>query len=163
MFLYGASGHGKVIFNILQLNGISVTAFIDDDADKKVFFGLPVYQPHTLDSTNILQAIISVGNNSLRKQIAEKYFFQYHSAVHPSAIIDENVKMGLGSVMMANAVVNSSSSIGKHCIINTSASVDHDCYVGDFVHISPNVCLCGGVSVGEGTHIGAGSVIIPGV
>lgn len=66
-------------------------------------------------------------------------------------------------MIMQNAVVQSSSKIGKHCIINTSASIDHDCLIEDFVHISPNSALCGNVKVGEGTWIGAGSTIIPGV
>ncbi|MFC0184902.1 DapH/DapD/GlmU-related protein [Pseudarcicella hirudinis] len=33
----------------------------------------------------------------------------------------------------------------------------------DFVHISPNACICGGVSIGEGTHIGAGAIVIQGI
>ena len=33
----------------------------------------------------------------------------------------------------------------------------------NYVHISPNTTLCGDVHVGEGTQIGAGSVVIPGV
>ncbi len=52
--------------------------------------------------------------------------------------------------------------VGKHCIINSNASVDHDCILEDFVHISPNATLCGGVFVGKCSHIGAGAVIIPG-
>lgn len=48
-------------------------------------------------------------------------------------------------------------------IVNTGASVDHDCKIDDFVHISPRATLCGNVIVGEGTQVGAASVIIPGI
>ena len=41
--------------------------------------------------------------------------------------------------------------------------MDHECVIEDYVHISPHCTLCGNVSVGEGTWIGAGSTIIPGV
>jgi sugar O-acyltransferase (sialic acid O-acetyltransferase NeuD family) len=64
---------------------------------------------------------------------------------------------------MQGAVIQSCVSIGKHCIINTTASVDHDCLLEDYVHISPNATLCGAVSVGEGSQVGAGAVVIPGI
>ena len=64
---------------------------------------------------------------------------------------------------MQGAIIQSYACIGKHCIINTGASVDHDCVIEDYVHVSPHCTLCGNVSIGEGTWIGAGSVIIPGV
>lgn len=42
-------------------------------------------------------------------------------------------------------------------------SVDHDTLIGDFVHVTPHCTLCGGVSVGEGTWIGAGTTVIHGI
>ena len=68
-----------------------------------------------------------------------------------------------GTVVMQGAVVQSCARIGNHCIINTAASVDHDCVIEDYVHISPNATLCGGVTVGEGSQVGAGAVVIPGI
>ncbi len=60
-------------------------------------------------------------------------------------------------------MINVDTKIGKHCIINTAASIDHECVLEDFVHISPNATLSGGVYVGEGTHIGSGAVIVPNI
>ena len=51
--------------------------------------------------------------------------------------------------------------IGKHCIINTNCSIDHDCKVSDFVHIAPGATICGGVSIGKSTLVGAGATILP--
>jgi acetyltransferase-like isoleucine patch superfamily enzyme len=41
--------------------------------------------------------------------------------------------------------------------------VDHDCIIGDYVHIAPQATLCGGITIGEGTLIGANAIILPGV
>ena len=60
---------------------------------------------------------------------------------------------------MANAVINASADIGKHCIINTGAVIEHDNVIEDYVHVSPHATLCGTVHVGKLTHIGAGAVI----
>ena len=162
MIVYGASGHGKVIIDILELNGIRDIQ-IWDDAPKEPLEGIEVTLPQT-EATE-LPLIISVGNNATRKKIAERLPAEtmFYSVVHPAATISKSVSIDKGTVVMAGVSVNPDVIIGRHCIINTNASVDHDCVIGDYVHISPNVALCGDVVIGEGTHIGAGSVVIPGI
>ena len=46
------------------------------------------------------------------------------------------------------------------CIINTGAIVEHDCKIGSFSHIVIGSVLCGRVTVGEHTLIGANSTVI---
>ena len=41
--------------------------------------------------------------------------------------------------------------------------VEHDCKLGDYVHLAPNACLGGNVTVGENTLIGIGASVIPNV
>ncbi|MDR0658647.1 MAG: acetyltransferase [Mediterranea sp.] len=159
MFLYGAGGHAKVIIDILCANNETVEAlFVDDDRidhllDYPVLHSSKVRGP----------LIISIGNNKIRKQIAESLSVIFGRAVHPSAIISEYSKIDIGTVVMQGAIVQSCVNVGKHCIINTGVSADHDCEIGDYVHLSPHVTLCGNVTIGEGSWIGAGAVVIPGV
>ena len=110
-------------------------------------------------------AFIAVGDNLFRRSealIAEVSGYKFPVLVHPSAVVDETVWIGEGTVIMAGAVVQADVVIGRHCIINTSASVDHDCILEDYVHIAPGANLCGGVKVGEGTLCGVGSRAVPG-
>ncbi len=163
MILYGASGHAKVILDILKRNKIPVTAIYDDRAP----FSLIDYQVSKFDWQNIRkddEYLISIGRNTTRQILSKKLNnVRFGQAIHPQSIIDQTVTIGEGSVVMGGAVINSSVKIGKHCIINTTASIDHDCMIGDFAHISPNATLSGNVQVGEGTHIGAGAVVIQGI
>lgn len=160
MIIYGASGHGKVIADILKKNDISDIVFWDDNFNAKVS-GYKVEKP--LSIYDEVRVLIAVGNNLIRKEIVDKSDFSYAKAIHPNAIIAENVSIQDGSVVMAGAVVNPSTTIGKHCILNTSCSIDHDCQIEDYVHVSPNATLSGEVKVGEGSWIGAGATIIQGV
>lgn len=163
MYLYGASGHAKVIIDILELNGIEVKGLFDDNPSISKLLNYEVIGPYNLSKSINDKFIVSIGNNELRKKICEKYSFDYGMAIHPSAKLSQCSKIGSGTVVMGNAIVNIDTKIGEHVIINTSASIDHDCIIDDYVHISPNVTLCGGVNIGEGTHVGAGAVIIPGI
>ena len=82
-----------------------------------------------------------------------------YTAIHPSAIIAEDVKIGTGSVIMAGVVINPGTVIGKNCIINTCSSLDHDNLLEDYVHISPGAHLAGTVTIKEGTWICTGAIV----
>jgi len=163
LILYGASGHGKVILDILSSNGLKPDS-IWDDAPKGVFAGYGVITP-ALDNPQDKQVVISIGDSAIRKTIAERIGDRcgFIAVVHTSAIVAPSSRVSAGTVVMPNAVINADSNVGAHVIVNTAAIIEHDCTIGDFVHISPNATLCGNVSVGEGTHIGAAAVVIPGI
>ena len=157
MYLYGASGHAKVIIDILEVSGVRVDGLIDDNPNIDQLQGYPVRHTFTVESP----FIISIGNNKIRKQVAERLQTAYGKAIHPSAILSPTAKIGDGTVVMQGAIIQADANVGKHCIINTGASVDHECVIGDYVHVSPHATLCGNVHVGEGSWIGAGTTIIP--
>ena len=144
MYLYGASGHAKVIIDILRANHEPIEALFDDSEKLYQLLNYPVL--HSGEVRGPL--IISIGNNSVRKKIAEGVNVIFGKAFHPSAIISEEAKIDVGTVVMQGAIIQSEVKIGKHCIINTGASVDHECILNDFVHISPHCTLCGNVEIG---------------
>ncbi|WP_426481871.1 acetyltransferase [Chryseobacterium sp. R2ACT005] len=160
MYLFGASGHGKVIADIATANDIKIKAFIDQDITKKECYGLPVLNTLPADQEKL---IISIGNNAIRKKIAQEIKNEIGILIHPKSINSDSVTIEEGTVVMGGVVINAETTIGKHCIINTNASVDHDCVIEDFVHISPNAALAGGVEIGEGTQIGIGASVIQGI
>ena len=161
MYLYGASGHGKVIAEIAEENNVPIEGFIDSDQSKNKILDYPVI--HEIPTKQI-DVVISIGQNTTRKKIVSNHLqFNYLSLIHPKTTISKRAILNEGSVVMAGASVNSEVKIGKHCIINTNASIDHDCIIDDFAHISPNVALAGNVEVGEGTHVGIGACVIQGV
>lgn len=159
--LFGASGHAKVIEDIISSQSNKVGCMFDDAPHCSEIHGIPVYKtPEAIVNGPL---IISIGSNKIRKLIAERYSVDYAKAVHQNAIISPTATIGEGSVIMHGAIIQADARIGRHCIINTGASVDHECCIEDFVHISPHSTLCGNVSVGEGSWIGAGTIVIPGI
>ena len=161
IYLYGAGGHAKVITDILQRCGKTVSAIFDDDPAKKIWHFSNIKFPGPFDFS-LDELILSIGNNLIRKKISNKIEANYHTAIHPSAIVSSYASIKEGSVVMGGALINADARIGKHCIINSHASIDHDCMLEDFVHISPNATLSGDVVIGECTHIGSGAIVIPG-
>jgi len=162
-YLYGASGHCKVIIDILKSNNHNIGAIFDDFPKYNILEGIPV-----LDSSMIMKSlsneiIVSIGDNSLRKKVVSKIVNPFFLAIHNTAVLSSSSRIGEGSVIMAGVIINSSAEIGDHCIINSGAIIEHDCIINDFCHISPNASLAGNVVIGEGTHVGIGASIIQGV
>ena len=159
--IIGASGHGKVIADIIVNSDDKVLGFLDDadDVQGKRIIGFPVLgKIADYDNYKDCEFVIAIGNPYIREKIAIELPVKWYTAIHPTAVISSlDVEIGEGTVIMANAVVNPSARIGKHCIINTGAIVEHDNILEDYVHLSPNVTLAGIVKVGKSTHIGAGS------
>jgi len=170
IFVFGASGHAKVVIDIIERQGLYELAFlIDDDPALKgaTFFGYTVIggKSELLEAAAGVRAgIVSIGSNRARSAVAgwlAANGFGLVSAVHPSAQLGRGVTVAGGTVIMAGAVINSDSNIGRNVIVNTKASVDHDCTIGDGVHLAPGSTLCGTVSIGTGTFVCAGATIIP--
>lgn len=169
VLIYGASGHAKVIADILLKQNQPPIAFLDDNPSLwgTTLMGFPIwggahYLIHSIPPQEY-HIIIGIGANHSRKkihQLCHSHGFQFATAIHPSCQLGYGVTINQGTVIMANCAINVATSIGQHCIINTGVTIDHDCSIQDFVHISPGAHLGGSVLVKHSSWIGLGSSII---
>ncbi len=173
VFLFGASGHAKVVAEVAAASGVAVIGMFDDDPAKAgglwsniaVIGGRNDFDQWHQKNRNA-KGFVSVGHNPARISISNWLIGQQvslASLVHPAAAISATAAIGQGALVMPGAIVNADASIGAGTIINSGAIVEHDCVVGDYVHIAPRATLCGGVNIGAGTLVGAGVVVLPGV
>lgn len=164
-YLYGASGHAKVLVDVINSTGENVSGIFDDDPKKSTFSNIPFLGKYVGGDILLKNSkfLISIGDNKTRKLISKQIRQDFFSTCHNSSVISGSVNIGKGSAVMPLAVINAGTIIGNHCIVNTGAVIEHDCVVGNFVHIAPNATVTGNVSIGEGTLIGARSLVIPGV
>lgn len=171
VIVFGASGHAKVIIDLIEKQGqLLVTGLVDDNPalNGQDIYGYKVLgNKEELKPQHVKQCVVAIGDNRVRNDVAQwlvKNDFDLAKAIiHPSVQLARGVSIGDGSVVMAGSVVNSDTIIANNTIINTGASIDHDCTIGNTVHIAPGATICGGVSVGDLTLIGAGAVICPNV
>ena len=161
LIIIGADGHGNAIADNALKNGYKNICFVDDNITGDVMGFSIIGTSEDIERLNDgnTDFIIGIGNNAVRKTIAEMYNVNWISMVHPSAQVAFNAEIGKGTVVMANAVINVCATVGEHCIINTSAVVEHDSVIENYVHISPNAALGGTVRIGELTHIGIGTTV----
>lgn len=168
--ILGASGHGKVIADSALAAGWRQVVFFDD-----AWPGVSGIGPwkvagatgQLLSRLNEFDGVIvGIGNCGIR---AEKHRLlaaagaRCATIIHPRAWVSPHAVVGVGSVIMAGAVVNIDARIGEAGIVNTGATVDHDCVLEEAVHISPGAHLSGHVRVGAASWIGVGAAVRQGL
>jgi UDP-N-acetylbacillosamine N-acetyltransferase len=171
IFVYGASGHGKVVGDILlACENPAFVGFIDDRADLRDtrVLGLPVFGDgqwlQEQVRVTIVGVVLGVGDNIVRRKLAEKciaWGAELISLAHPTAAISRSARLGRGTVVMAQAAINADAKIGNGAIVNTAAVVEHDVEIGDFAHVSPNSVMGGASSLGDLSQLCIGAIAVP--
>lgn len=164
--ILGASGHGKVIAEIAELNSYKKVEFFDDAWPRKKNIEHWCICGNTASLlekiSNYDLVVVGIGNNKVRIQKYQQLQIaggMFDVLIHPTATVSSYAKLGVGTVVMANAVVNPFANIGRACIVNSSATVDHDCQLCDGVHISPGANLAGNVNIGASSWVGVGAQV----
>jgi sugar O-acyltransferase (sialic acid O-acetyltransferase NeuD family) len=170
--IVGASGHAKVVADIVEREGRFAIAGLVDSfrGTGEAAFGYRLLGdeqalPALMKSEGIGGVLIAIGDNWQRARVAQSIArlapqLAFVTAVHPSAAVARDAVLGAGCVVMAGAVVNPGTRLGQHCIVNTRASIDHDGSLGDFASLAPGATLGGNVVLGEFAAVGLGANII---
>lgn len=170
----GGGGHAKVVISLLKkLNEYIIVGYTDPN-DYGAVLSVPYLGSDSVlagirKKEKVILAALGIGQLTdatlrLNKSAElELLGFEFPSIISPNAVINEDVTIGKGTVVMDGVVINSGSRIGEFDIINTRSSIDHDCIIGDYVHIAPGVTLSGAVKVGSFSLLGTGAVAIQSV
>jgi sugar O-acyltransferase (sialic acid O-acetyltransferase NeuD family) len=165
--ILGASGHGKVVADLIEQLGHEIVFFDDAWPNKQILSARYSIVGNTdtlieyLTLSKVDDFVIAIGVNAIRfnKQRQLQNFATSSAWIHPKAHVSPHASLGKGTVVMAGVIVQADAVIGDACIINTSASVDHDVIVGNGVHVAPNACLSGHIKVGDLAWIGVGACV----
>lgn len=101
MYLYGVSGHAKVIIDIIRTQGGVVEGLVNDNPKLEGLCDISVLH----DAVGLSSFIVSIGNCKIRKMIAEGLDCEFVTTIHPSAIISPTAVIGEGTVVMQGAVI----------------------------------------------------------
>ena len=115
----------------------------------------------------IEHAVIGVGSkgdNTVRARLfkeAKAAGFTLPVIRHKTAYVSSFSKIGTGTQLMANSVVNSNSELGSNCVLNSLSVVEHDCLLKDNIFTGPGVVICGGTTIGSNSFLGANATVVP--
>ncbi len=113
---------------------------------------------------NISGVILAIGDNWGRYKVSEQLKelvpdITFVNAIHPSAIVGNDVHIGTGVVAMAGVIINPGAHVGDFTFFATGAQVEHDCVIGDYASVSAGSVMGGHVKIGKWSAITLGCTI----
>jgi sugar O-acyltransferase (sialic acid O-acetyltransferase NeuD family) len=166
LILIGGGGHCRSCIDVIEAEGIyNIEGIVKQtDGNSESVLGYKVLGDDE-DLPKLIKkhpnALITVGqikSAELRLKLFEKVRrlgFALPTIISPRAYVSKNAILGIGTIVMHDALVNSGAKIGNNCIINTKSLVEHDVIVEDHCHLSTSSVVNGGSIIREKTFIGS--------
>jgi sugar O-acyltransferase (sialic acid O-acetyltransferase NeuD family) len=172
LIIIGARGFGREIYNIATQTKEhntewTIKGFLDDKAD--ALEGFKNYPP-IISSVEDYQVqeedlfICALGDVAFKKKYINLILIKggkFTNIIHPTSIISNNTKLGIGVIIGAFTYISNDITIGNFVTIQNHSAVGHDTKIGDYCQINA-LTFFGGFSVVEdGATVNPGSNIAP--
>lgn len=155
-YAQGSLGYGKdfIIKGFLDFNANSLDKFsnyppiLGNDAD---------YEIQEDDVFVIALGDVGIKQKSIELLAAKGAIF--YTLIHNTSIINSNVKIGDGCVIMPHVVIGCDAVIGNNTLIQAKAVIGHDVKIGECCRIDCLTMCVGGVTIGNYVTLHTASVI----
>ncbi|MCL6259681.1 acetyltransferase [Aquiflexum sp. TKW24L] len=170
LFIIGYSGHAYVVLDSILDLGLTVGGYFAKDYNVEDPYNLEFFGSERADDVGLILAdhfvFPCIGDNNIREKVVNflntKGFNQL-AVVDKMALVSPKATIGVSTFVGKNTVINSLAKIGEGVIINTGAIIEHECIIGDFSHVAPNATLAGNVTLGSKVFFGVGAVAKQGI
>jgi UDP-2-acetamido-3-amino-2,3-dideoxy-glucuronate N-acetyltransferase len=81
-----------------------------------------------------------------------------NTQIHPTAIIEEGVRIGQGTSVWDSVHIRHSTQIGEECIVGEKTYIAYGVRIGNRVKINAQVYICNAVTIEDGVMISAGTL-----
>lgn len=174
IILVGAGGHCRSCIDVIEAEGkFEIAGVVDrpETGSAEPVLGYPVLGTDG-DLGQLREryacALVTVGQiktPAVRIRLFEQLQslgYELPAICSPRAWISKHARVGAGTIVMHDALINAGAAIGENCIVNSKALVEHDVSVGPHCHVSTGAILNGGARVGAGTFFGSNAVCFQG-
>jgi len=172
LILIGGGGHCKSVIDVAESAGYTILGILDkpEEVGKKVLdydvIGVDDDIPNYVDKAEFIITVGFIKNPELRIKLYNKVLEaggKLATLIASTAHVSKYARLGMGTVVMHQSVVNAGAVIGDNVIINTFANIEHDVIIGDQCHVSTGAIINGDAIVADSTFVGSQSVINQGV
>lgn len=170
LILIGGGGHCKACIDVIEsTNKFEIIGILDQtiNVGKKVLsyevIGTDEDIPSMINSnTFFLITLGQIKSATLRLNIFQRLIklkANIATIVSPKAYVSKYAKLGVGTIVMHQALVNTEVNVGENCILNTGCIIEHEAVVGNHSHVSTQAIVNGGCIIGDEVFIGSNATV----
>ena len=159
ILILGAGSYGREVKEELEkLHVFNEIAFLDDYAEADDIIG-------RCDEVGEYRfrypcAFVAIGDNEIRKKYAKMLIdngFYVPSIISPDAIISSKAKIGVGTMIFAQANVGAAE-VGNFCLVQAAGLVNAEAKIGDFGRIDNGAVVLKGEQTPEDMWLKPGKI-----
>lgn len=172
LILIGAGGFGREIYDLsvqTKEHGVEykVKGFLDDNLRALDKFDnyppvISSIKDYMVEENDVF--ICAIGDISLKKKkvnlILEKGGV-FLNLIHPTSIINSNVKLGKGIIILSYTNISNDCQIGSFTTIQPHCILGHDVKVGEYCHMNSFSFMGGESSLEEEVLLNTRSTLLP--
>jgi sugar O-acyltransferase (sialic acid O-acetyltransferase NeuD family) len=168
LILIGGGGHCKSCIDVIeQEDKFVIAGIVDVNTSISDLLGYPRLgnDDHLVKlKLNYDYALITTGqikSPAIRIRLfdqAKSLGFKLPIIISPRAYVSKHAKIGDGSIVMHDALINAGAIVGDNCIVNTKSLIEHDAVIENNCHISTGALINGGVIIKRGSLVGSNAV-----
>ncbi len=162
-YVVGAGGLGRESLDAAMAAGVQVTGFLDEGRAGDTIRSLPVIEPGAAPPS--AGYVIGIANPSVRRRLAAELDgrgLRPFTLVHPRSVVAPETSLAPGCLVLAQAHVSSSVTVGAHSQVQYNATVGHDAVIGQRVTVLPGANISGAVVLEDDVTIGSNAVVLQG-
>jgi acetyltransferase EpsM len=168
--IYGSGDHAKSVVAVAEDLGFKIVGMLDDNPHRA---GEEVLGYSVLGNGDLLTQLhnagihfgfVAIADNHVRQhlsQLMRNAGFIIPSLIDPLAIIRRTAVIADGSFISPQALVTMDATVSEGCIVMSGSRLGHDCILEPYVTLALGVQLAGAVTVGEGSFLGTGAIVLP--
>ncbi|WP_318308091.1 acetyltransferase [Flagellimonas crocea] len=171
--IIGAGTHGQIYASYLREEGINVVGFVDDNESLfgKDIIGIPVLGTFQDLQGSKLKGMAHriycpIGNNPLRQRYlteCKNMGYETPSFFHRTACIGPDASMGEANYVLPGSIIMPHTKIGDFFMINMSTTIGHHVNIGNGVFMSSGVNVGANLNIEDHVYVGIGATIMTGI
>lgn len=170
LIVIGNGDYARMMERYLHLSGSGVKAYAVHSAyiEEHNLDGIPVISMKELKKKydpEEIQLVMGIGYRKMG-DIREKVFaeckdlgYSFFNYIHPTAIIEKNVRIGEGNNILEGVILEESVTMGDANILFGGSLIAHGTAMGSFNTLSVKTVIAGCAEIGNHCFVGAAAVI----
>ena len=166
--IYGASGFGREVFEVVKCQSDAIGArivFVDDANNQSALFAeneLFDWKTFLCQPENNKAIVIAVADGFIRARLADRCTddgIKLWSVRANNSFSAQQAIIADGAILQPFVTLTSNVRIGRCFHANIYSYVAHDCEIGNFVTFAPHVMCNGNVKIEDHVYIGTGAIL----